>query len=348
MHKIRLGVIGTGMAFERLHLPALQQLQDKYQIVAICDQNQDKLERWRQELGLDPSAAYTDYRQMLKRSDIDAFDILVPIESNFTLMETVAQAGKPIICEKPLAPTREQAEKARNLSKKYNVPILIAENYRYNEENNIIRDLVRTKAIGDVIYFMHNRMINFPHDMYQDTFAATDWRQHPRFPGGVIYDTGVHDVAALRHIFGAIESVHAFGVPQSRDFAPYIVIQANFKFKSGVIGNFSFCTAGQEPQRPLVGLRIFGTNGMIYLEEPSCGTINVAFNDGNSQQLQYQPNRGFYNELVNFYQAAVGNEPISVPPEMEFGDAETIFAILESIKSGKVVKVDRTQEYAYV
>jgi predicted dehydrogenase len=64
--------------------------------------------------------------------------------------EEVAKAGKPIICEKPLAPTREQAMAFRQLPKKYDVPIMIAENYRYNDEINIIRDLVRTKDIGDV------------------------------------------------------------------------------------------------------------------------------------------------------------------------------------------------------
>lgn len=348
MHKIRLGVIGTSLAFERLHYPALQELNDKYEIAAICDRNPAKVEKWRQILNLDPGDAYTDFREMLKRADVDAFDIIVPIESNFTVTEAAAKTGKPIICEKPLAPTKEQAEAARNLPRKYKVPIMIAENYRYAEETNLIRDLVRTNAVGDTYYFIYNRVIDFPQDMEKDTFAATEWRQHPEFPGGAIFDTGVHDMAAIRHIFGAVESVHAFGVPQQRDFAPYTVIQANLKFKNGVIGQFSFFTAGKEMQRPLIGLRIFGSNGMIYLEETSCGTVNVAYNDGRSEQIPYRPNRGFYNELLNFYKAAVGEEPISVPPELEYGDADTIFAILESAKTGKVVEVDRTREYALV
>lgn len=129
MHKIRLGVIGTGLAFERLHYPALQELNDKYEIAAICDRNPAKVEKWRPILNLDPGDAYTDFREMLKRADVDAFDIIVPIESNFTVTEAAAKTGKPIICEKPLAPTKEQAEAARNLPRKYKVPIMIAENY---------------------------------------------------------------------------------------------------------------------------------------------------------------------------------------------------------------------------
>ena len=348
MHKIRLGIIGTGLAFERLHYPALQELKDHYEIAAVCDRNPEKLEKWRNRLGLEPADTYTDFREMLNRPDIDAVDILVPIEANFSVTEAAAKAGKPIICEKPLAPTRKQAEAARELPKKYGVPILIAENYRYDEEINIIRDLVRTRAIGEVYYFIYNRVIDFPEDMKTDSFAATEWRQHPQFPGGAILDTGVHDIAALRHIFGAVEFVHAFGVPQAEDFAPYTVVQAHLKFKNGIIGQFSFFTAGKEMQRPLIGLRIFGSNGMIYLEESSCGTVNVAYNDGESRQIPYQSNRGFYNELLNFYKAAIGEEPISVPPEMEFGDTETIFAILDSVRTGETAAVDRTSAYELV
>ena len=103
MHKIRLGIIGVGLAFERLHYPALEKLQDKFEIVALCDPNQKQLAKWQQKLGLKAEDLFTDYQQMLKRQDIDAFDILVPIELNFVITETVATAGKPIICEKPLA-----------------------------------------------------------------------------------------------------------------------------------------------------------------------------------------------------------------------------------------------------
>ena len=188
-------------------------------------------------------------------------------------------------------------------------------------------------------------MVDFPADTHKDGFARTEWRQHPEFPGGVILDTGVHDIAALRHIFGPIDAVSAFGVEEELDFAPYSVIQANLRFKSGVTGQFSFFCTGKEMQRPLVGLRIFGSEGMIYLEETNCGTVNVAYNDGGSKQIPYEPDKGFYNELLNFYKAAVGDEPLSVTPELEYGDALSIFAMLEAAKENRIVEVDREPEY---
>ncbi|MDO9534215.1 MAG: Gfo/Idh/MocA family oxidoreductase [Bacillota bacterium] len=345
MKKLRMGIIGMGMAFERLHYPAYQKLTDKFEIRAICDLDRQKAENWRNTLGLNPEDIYNDFHEMLKRDDLDAIDIMVPIELNYEVTEEVAKAGKPIICEKPLAPTREQAMEARALPKKYDVPIMIAENYRYNDEINIIRDLVRTKDIGDVYYLIQNRVVNFPHDMLKNKFPAKEWRQHPEFPGGVYYDTGVHDIGALQHIFGSIDTVHAFGVKQEEDFSPYSVIQANLLFKSGITGHFTFFCAGKEMQRPFVGLRIFGNNGMIYLEERDCGTVNVAYNDGTSKQIPYQPQMGFYHELLNFYKAAIGEERNAVTPELEYGDAMTIYAILESIKNEEIVKVVKELEY---
>jgi predicted dehydrogenase len=339
MNKLRVGIIGTGMAFERLHYPAFQKLNDKFEIAAICDSDIQKAKNWQDTLGLSSENIYSDYQKMLKRDDLDAFDVLVPIDHNFETTEKVAQAGKPIICEKPLAPTKEQAKAAQELPQKYDIPILIAENYRYNDEINIIRNLIRNKEIGDVHYFIQNRVVNFPKDMLKNKFPAKEWRQYPMYPGGVFLDTGVHDIAALHHIFGAIDSVHAFGKEQEKEFAPYSVIQANLRFKSGMTGQFTFFCAGNEMQRPLLGLRIFGSEGMIFLEERDCGTVNVAYNDGNSKQIPYEPQRGYYHELLNFYKAATGEESLSVTPELEYGDTLTIFSILDSLKKDRVVPV---------
>jgi predicted dehydrogenase len=345
MKKIRMGIIGMGMAFERLHYPAFQKLSDKYEITAICDIDRQKAENWRDSLGLTSDDVYSDYQKMLTRDDIDAFDIMVPIELNFEVTKEVAKAGKPLICEKPLASNKEQALTARKLPDKYDIPIMIAENYRYNDEVNIIRDLIRNKEIGKVFYFIQNRVVDFPCDMLKNKFPAKEWRQHPEFPGGAFLDTGVHDIGALHHIFGAIDTVHATGVNQEEDYFSYSVIQANLMFKSGMSGQFSFFSAGKEMQRPLIGLRIFGTKGMIFLEERDCGTVNVAYNDGNSKQIPYEAQQGYYHELLNFYQAAIGKEPLSVTPELEFGDAMTIFAIIESARDNKVVKVDEVSKY---
>ncbi|MGE5571591.1 MAG: Gfo/Idh/MocA family protein [Bacteroidota bacterium] len=384
LRKLKVGIIGAGMAFERLHYPAFQRLADRYEIAALCDVDIRKAQDWAGRLGIGHEHAYSRYEDMLQREDLDVVDIMVPIELNYAVTESVARAlaekngwnnagrrtakagdtgktgteagnnkgnagsGKGIITEKPLASSMDEAYRARDLAREYGIPIMVAENYRYNQEINVIRDLVRTRRVGNAVYFIQNVATEFPVKMYGNDFYAREWRQHPRFPGGNLTDAGLHDIAALRHIFGPIARLHAFGVPQDDDFSPYAVVNVNLRFKSGVTGQFSFYPAGREIQRPLIGLRIFGEEGMIYLEERLAGTINVFHNDGRQERIPYTPYEGYYNELLNMYNALTGTEPVSVPPEMEFGDLKTIMDILKSIEEGSVVPVDQAGTYAPV
>lgn len=349
MERLKVGIIGTGMAFERLHYPAYQELDSNYEIVAVCDEDKVKASEWAKRLGLKSQDTYTDFRELVQREDLQVIDIMVPIGLNFTVSEAVAKlisgTKKAIICEKPLAPTLEQAQKYAELPKKYGVAVMIAENYRYNEDPNLIRDMVGEGSIGEIDYFVWNRVLNFPEDMRKDTFPAKEWRQHPDYPGGVFYDVVVHDVAALRHIFGAIDELMAYGQKKEITLGQFTVVNVIFRFKSGFTGSYNFYAGGKEMQRPLIGLRILGQKGEIYQEDRDCGVINVANNNGTAQAVSYQPQRGYYNELLNFYNAYIGKEPISVTPELEFGDAQTVLAILESIEGETPVKVDEDDTY---
>ncbi|MFP4661939.1 MAG: Gfo/Idh/MocA family protein [Halanaerobiales bacterium] len=340
MQKIRLGVIGTGMAWKRLHWPAIQELQDRYTITALCNKTKQDALDFAQSINLSPEKVYQDYNEMLKKEDLDAVDVLVPIEENFEAAAAVVRANINLIAEKPLASTLQGARRLLELHHKHPVNIMVAENYRYNEEINKIRDIIKQGKIGDTAYFIFNQYVNFEEEMKKNTFAATEWRQHPDYAGGTFLDAAIHDIAGLRHIFGSVDQVYAVGRPQQEDFCPYRVINTQIKFNNGIIGHYSYYTDGKETQRPLIGLRIFGNKGEIYLEEKKCGIINVSYYDGSSEQIPYQPERGYYNELLNFYNAMTGKEEITVTPEIEYGDLKMIFDILKSIKNNQPITVD--------
>ena len=347
MKKIRLGVIGTGLAWERLHYPALQKMSQEYEIVALANRSIEDAIEFAKKINLDLSNVYGDYKEMLQREDIDAIDILVPIEQNYEVSENVAKSGKSFICEKPLAPNMEQAQNYLELSRKYQVKILIAENFRYNEEINKIRDMVQMGKIGEIVYFVQNNVFDFPSEMVKDTFAAKEWRQHPAFFGGTFLDGAIHDIGAMRHIFGAVDKVQAFGKEQKEDYCPYKSIHANILFKDGVIGQYTYFSSGVEAQKPQIGLRIFGSKGSLYLEDKACGIINIFYNDGSMEQIPYTPKQGYYHELMNFYRAFHDEEDIAVTPDVEFGDVKMVFDILKSLKTGEIVEVDKVMELAF-
>ena len=348
MEKIRVGVIGTGMAWEKLHYPAFNELADYFEIGAVCDLRPHLVESWGRMLGLTSQDIYTDYQRLIQRPDLQVIDILVPIADNHRLAAEAAKAGKSIILEKPMGATYQEALATQELPLRYGIKLMIAENYRYSDEFNILRKLITEEKLGPPVFFVYHNTSCFPCAMKKNTYSAKEWRQHPAYPGGDILDAAIHNLAGIRHIFGGIRNLQAFGVPQNYDFSPYAALTVNMEFMSGVIGHFSYYPAGQEPQKPLIGLRIFCTEGQIYLESTDCGIINLFYSNGQHEEVSFRPMQGYYNELLNFYYHLHGREALGVPPEMELGDLRTVFAILQSTREVDIVKVDEERMYSKV
>lgn len=358
MSKIKLGIIGTGLAWERLHYPAIKRLYDKFEIKAICDSDLNKAKKAANEINLSEGIGndnivsriigndakmsqvmvYDDYQVMLNEADIEAVDLMVPISENFEVAKAVINSKKSLIAEKPFAASVESAKKLITLANKNKSKILVAENIRYDEENVLIKSLIEENKIGDVIYFIDNNVTEFQKDMLKDTFASTEWRQHPSFKGGVFLDSAIHHIARHRFLFGNVVNVYASGRPSDVSFSPYSCINVHLTFQNHITGHYSFYMTGKETQAPLVGMRIFGTEGEIYLEEKNCGFVNISYKNGSHEAIPYKPSEGYYQELNNFYDAIRDDKEIVSTPEKELGDIQVIFDILDSIEEGRAVK----------
>lgn len=337
MKKIKLGIIGTGMAWNRLHYPALKQLCDKFEITALCDTDIQKAKSVAKTIGLSEQNVYDDANEMLSNADVEAVDTMVPISQNYEIANKAISSKKNLIAEKPFAANPDDAQKLQQLAKDNNVKVMVAENFRYEEENLIIKDIVSKGKIGQVIYFIENNTGDFSEDIKKDTFAAKEWRQHPTFKGGIFLDSGIHDVARMRFLFGDVESLYATARKQNDEFCPYSSIHSQLKFKNGVIGHYNYFDRIKETQAPYMGFRIIGTDGEVFLESREKGYVYVSHKDGSEQQIKYTPSKGYYNELLNFYNALSSNEDIVSTPEKETGDIQTIFNIMHSVETNSVV-----------
>jgi len=337
MEKVKLGIIGTGMAWERLHYPALSQLTDKYEITALCNNDLNKAKNIALTIGVDPHNVFHEVGEMLLTAELDAVATMVPIHENYEVAHAVITSRKSLIAEKPFASDPDSARKLIDLAKKNNVTVMVAENFRYEEENMIIKDIISQGKIGQVVYFIDNNVGDFTEDMKQNSFAAKEWRQHPKFKGGIFLDAGVHDIARMRYLFGDIESIYATGRPQNEEFCPYSSIHSLIKFKNGVVGQYNYFNRTKETQAPYIGFRVICTEGEIFLESKDKGYVCVSHKDGSSEQIPYTPSKGYYNELLNFYNALNGNDTIVSTPEKETDDIQVIFDIMKSIETSSVV-----------
>jgi len=274
------------------------------------------------------ASLYSDYRELLKREDISAVDLLVPISENFEIARDILNAKKNLIAEKPFASTIEGANELISIKNKNNLKVLVAENMRYDESVTVIKQILDSGQIGEIAYFILNTGADFEKDMIGDTFGAKEWRQHRDFKGGIFLDGGIHDIALMRHIFGDIKTIAAFGKKHDKDYCQYLSISSLLNFSSGVTGSYCYFSKGADLIKPPIGLRIFRTLGDIYLESKESGVINISLNDGTTKTVNFTPKRGYYNELLSFY---TGN--ILSTPEEEINDIKAIFDIISKIEN---------------
>ena len=334
MQPIKMAAIGAGMAWKNLHMPAYRRLADEFRIIAVCDRDIEKAREAAEEVRLPQDRVFTDYAEMFRAlgDDIEAVDIMTPIGLNYEMVKDVLAMGKDVVAEKPFAGTPEGADDLIKICRKAKVKILIAENYRYTEENRLIKKIIDERQIGNVAYFIDNNVIDFPSAMLCAGYEAVDWRQHPDFEGGIFLDSGVHHVARHHFLFGEALKVHAYGRRAEIDFCPFSCINALISYADQIMGHYTFFCIARETQSPQVGFRIFGTHGEIFLENADCGFVNMSLKSGEHHAIPYKPGEGYYNELLNFHDAVKNGAEIVSTPEKTHEDMKLIFSILKSAK----------------
>ncbi|HEX9652504.1 MAG TPA: Gfo/Idh/MocA family oxidoreductase, partial [bacterium] len=227
MKPVKLGIIGCGIATRELHVPALLKLQDKFEIAVVCNNNEPKAKACSDLLGGTPFVC--DYRELLSRADVEAVDIAVPYNSNYEITGAALEAGKHVIVEKPIAHDLEEARRMLELDSGFPQVKMVAENFRYHPVFLRLKALMAAGRIGEPLAVFWNvfRLVDANNKYYQ-----TGWRVENRFPGGFITDGGVHNIAALRLMFGDIVRGHSF----TRSVNPEIGDSDSLSFQFVTVG----------------------------------------------------------------------------------------------------------------
>ena len=108
--KLQIGIIGCGGIANGKHLPALRKLQNLCDLAAFCDIIPERAEKARAEYGSPDAKIYTDYRELLDNGDIDVVHVLTPNVLHSPITVAAFQAGKHVMCEKPMASTSARSE----------------------------------------------------------------------------------------------------------------------------------------------------------------------------------------------------------------------------------------------
>ncbi len=231
MKKIRIGAIGACSAiFCNVHGDGILNNPDKFELVALCDLNKEKLAK--DAVRFHVSQTYEDYREMIAKANLDAVVNATPTSSHAVTTIDCLNAGLHVICEKPISMTIEEADAMIDAAKKNNKILQIAVQSRHCDAWKKIRDLIRAGRIGTP----HTITIT---QFWDDPYVYKNWRAAAEISGGgIVADSSIHWIDMMRNLMGEITGVFGIGTPSPDSPMPDLEDSSLslFRFQSGAIG----------------------------------------------------------------------------------------------------------------
>jgi len=329
--RIRLGIIGTGIAARDLHWPPLHRQRDHFEIVAVCNHTRPKAEAFAQLTGQNPRIT-GDYHDLLAAPEIEAVDIVLPIALNGSVAIDALRAGKHVMVEKPIAGDVASGEAVvAEAHRRPEQVLLVAENMRYEPRIRRARELLDAGRIGRIV-MLHADVLS-PLDL-ENPYTQTAWRQRPEHLGGYLSDGGVHQVAVLQMLAGPVTAVQGLVTAfNSGDEGPDTML-ANLRFATGAVGHLTYAT-GVHRREPSP-VRVYGTEGTLEIHEDR---IVLCARDGEQEIPSAGEPTGLNQEFADFYTCmATGKRP-DVSPEDALRDLQVIDAAIRSSHYGEVVEL---------
>ncbi|MFX1315512.1 MAG: Gfo/Idh/MocA family protein [Promethearchaeota archaeon] len=278
MDSVKFGIIGCGTASMYHTLGIKRDRNPILKFVAAYDINEQRLNRCAKRNKLTP---YTNLEEFLK-SDIDAVLLLLPHYLHREFTEKVAEAGKHVLCEKPMAPTLEECDAMIQAAKKASVKFMVAENHRFLPAHLYIKKLLDEDYIGDIFLA---RTYEGAYCDQQEFLDPDSW--HFTFNeggGGVVADQGAHKFAMLDWFLGEVNSAQCWcaktlnSPPNKGEDTAIILLQ----YKSGAIASVVLSSTTVHPLNNSTELQ--GTKGTIYEDHSWDNPIKILSSHPNAEK----------------------------------------------------------------
>lgn len=259
MKKIRWGIIGSANIAKGSVIPGIQQ-SETGEVLAIASRGIEKAKETAEQLNI--PKAYGSYEELLADPEIEAVYIPLPNHLHKEWAIRAAEAGKHVLCEKPLAINATEAEVMVEACQKAGVVFAEAFMYRYHPRYDLIRDIIQSGEIGEIRGIHGTFTFNNAKD-------SKNVRYKKEWGGGSLYDVGVYPISAARMILNQepqAATVHAFFSEQHEDVD--MMASGILEFENGVALTFD-CGMWAAFRNEL---EIVGTEGRI--EVPSAFVVH--------------------------------------------------------------------------
>jgi predicted dehydrogenase len=250
--KVRWGVLGVARIATQKVIPAMLRA-ERTDVVAIASRDSERARRAAATLGI--PRAYGSYEQLLSDPDIEAVYIPLPNHLHVEWTIRAAEAGKHVLCEKPIAMSAAEAERLLDVRDRTGVRIQEAFMVRTHPQWIASQEIVQSGRLGDV-----RALAGFFNYFNEDPANVRNIRD---FGGGALYDIGCYLINTARFIFGREPQAVAALIEHDPRFGVDVVTSFLLDFAPGQ--TTALCSTQLVPSQRIL---IFGTRGRLEIEIP--------------------------------------------------------------------------------
>jgi predicted dehydrogenase len=357
---ILVGIIGTGGIAGGKHMPALAKLEG-VEMTAFCDIEEAKAQAAARRFGTSDAKVYADYHELLKDPAIDVVHVLTPNDSHAEITIAALEAGKHVMCEKPMAKKAADARRMLEAARRTGKKLSIGYQTRQSAESQYLKKVCAAGDLGE-IYFAKAHALRRRAVPTWGVFLDAE-----KQGGGPLIDIGTHaldltlwmmDNYEPKSVVGNVYrklgdnegSANAWGPWDTKKFTvedsafgfitmkngATIILEASWAINLLDTTEANCTLAGTKGGADMKdGLRINGEkNGTMYVQNIQTGGGGVAYFDSKGVDLAYEEAKSWINAVRN------DTDPV-VLPEQALVVSEILEAIYESAKTGQPVTFDR-------
>jgi predicted dehydrogenase len=331
-NKLRWGLLSTAKINEALIDPIRQAARSE--LVAVASRDQARAEAYAQEKGI--AKVYGSYEALLADPEIEVIYNSLPntLHSEWTVK--AAQAGKHVLCEKPITPTLAELDQVEAAAAANKVTIFEAFMYLHHPQTLQIKEMIRAGKLGKL------QFINSWFAYYLPPEESQNIRLNPHLAGGSLWDVGVYPNSLAIVMAGAGAPVEVWASQTQGETGVDVALSGQMKFANGVMAQIA--CGFRSPFRE--GAQLVGDQGLIHIIEPWKPGLfgqNTRFTftnrDGVTETLMIPETNPYAAEVAAMEKCVLdGAEPV-VPLSLSRDFLRSVLALYESAETGRVVKL---------
>ena len=342
MDRLRIGVIGTGKIAQTLHIPNVL-FSDRTELVALSNPHPEKMERIIEKFGIEGVSTYTDYKDLLKRDDVDAVIIATPNAYHAPITVEALRAGKHVLVEKPMATSSKEALEMLEESKRSGKILMVNHSQRFFPHHMKAKEIIESGMLGEI------RLVKtmFGHSGPENWSPSARWFfEKDKAMFGALGDLGVHKVDLIRFLTG-LEIEECFAMLGTLEKSGNVedISSAVLRLSNGALATLdsNWITKGLEENYTV----IYGEYGTLKIGYSDPTKIDMYLIKPVNYHGEIRLRPLFTNEdpywkmpvVEHFAKVCLGEEKPVVRPEDGYIAIKVIEALFESHRTGRSVRL---------